>query len=83
MRTCRDDLERIKAPTLVLEGDHDWSGNVVDPEADESLNLMRQRIPQLEVAIIPDSHSAVVIIHKPEECARIVLDFLRRHPLNA
>ncbi len=72
----RDDLERIAVPTLVLQGDHGWDGKPLRPEDDLSLALMQERIADLRVATIPDSHPGYVIAHKPEECARLVRDFL-------
>jgi pimeloyl-ACP methyl ester carboxylesterase len=77
----RDDLVRIKAPTLVLQGDRSWDGQPIDESQDASLALMGERIPSLEVAKIPDAHPAYVLVQKPEECARVVGDFLERHPL--
>ena len=77
----RDDLARIRAPTLVLQGNRSWDGRPLDEAQDESLALMRERIPALEVATIPDAHPAYVLVQKPQECARAVRAFLGRHPL--
>lgn len=72
----RADLERLAAPTLVLQGDHGWDGKPLRHEEDESLHLMRERVADLTAVTIPESHPAYVIAHKPAECARLVRDFL-------
>jgi pimeloyl-ACP methyl ester carboxylesterase len=79
----RDDLARIVAPTLVLRGGRAWDGTPLDEDADPSLGLMRQRVPNLEVATVPDAHPAYVIVQEPEACAAIVTAFLARHPLSS
>ena len=75
----RDELPRITAPVLVLQGGQGWEGESLDLEADESLRLLRGGITDLEIAIIPDSHPGYVLAHKPEECARAVRGFIGRH----
>ena len=77
----REDLAHITAPTLVLRGDQSWDGSLLDESADASLQLMRERVPRIEVATVPDAHPAYVIMQKPRECAEIALAFLGRHPL--
>jgi pimeloyl-ACP methyl ester carboxylesterase len=77
----RDELSRIRAPFLVVQGDIGWAGARVDPDDDPSLTLMREAMPQLEVAVIPDAHAGYVLAQQPRECAQRVLAFLRRHPL--
>jgi len=77
----RDDLSRVRAPFLVVQGDMGWAGERVDPEDDPSLALMRQALPELEVAVIEDAHAGYVLAQRPGECAETVLEFLRRHPL--
>jgi pimeloyl-ACP methyl ester carboxylesterase len=77
----RDDLARIEAPTLVLRGDRAWDGSQLDEAADESLQLMLGRVPNLTVATVEDAHPAYVMVQKPERCAAIVDAFLREHPL--
>jgi pimeloyl-ACP methyl ester carboxylesterase len=74
----REDLDRVRVPTLVLQGDHGWGGEPIPPEEDYSLQEMQRRIPGLRSVVIPDSHSAYVIAHKPEECSRIVREFLQK-----
>jgi len=77
----RDDLPRIRAPFLVVQGDVGWAGERVDPDEDPSLAAMREAIPQLEVAVIPGAHAGYVLAQRPQECAEKVLGFLARHPL--
>jgi pimeloyl-ACP methyl ester carboxylesterase len=78
----RDDLSRIRAPTLVLRGDRAWDGSRLDEAADPSLQLMLERVPEIRVATVEDAHPAYCIVQKPEECAGIVDRFLREHPLS-
>jgi pimeloyl-ACP methyl ester carboxylesterase len=78
----RDELSRIRAPVMVLQGGQGWEGEPLDLEADESLTLMREGIDGLEVVIIPDSHPGYVLAHKPEECAGAANIFLSRYPLS-
>jgi pimeloyl-ACP methyl ester carboxylesterase len=75
----RTDLARITAPTLVLQGDRTWDGEPFDESRDASVALMRERIPSLEVATIEGAHPAYVLVQKPQECARVVREFLERH----
>ena len=75
----RDDVGRIRAPVLVVQGDGAWAGGA--PAEDASLELMRERLPSLEVVEIPDAHPQYVLVQKPEACAAAVREFLGRHPL--
>ena len=77
----RAELPRIAAPFLVLQGDVGWAGERVDPEQDPSLRLLRQSLPQLELAVIPGAHAAYVLAQRPRECADALLAFLAAHPL--
>jgi pimeloyl-ACP methyl ester carboxylesterase len=77
----RADLPRVRAPFLVVQGDVGWAGERVDPDDDPSLGLMREAMPQLELAVIPGAHAGYVLAQRPQDCAETVLDFLRRHPL--
>jgi pimeloyl-ACP methyl ester carboxylesterase len=77
----RAELPRVRAPFLVVQGDVGWAGERVDPDDDPSLALMRDAMPQLEVAVIPGAHAGYVLAQRPQNCAETVLDFLRRHPL--
>jgi 3-oxoadipate enol-lactonase len=71
----RDDLAAIEAPVMVLQGDGDWGQG--EMAADPSLELMEERIAGLEVCRLPD-HPGYVLIQRPEECARAVIDFFKR-----
>ena len=75
----RDDLSRVEAPMLVLQGDLGWAGGKV--EEDASLELMRERVAHLEVEVIPDSHPQYVLVQRPEACAAAATAFFERHPL--
>lgn len=75
----RDDLSRIRAPMLVLQGDLGWAGGRV--EEDASLELMRERVAGLEVVVIPDSHPQYVLVQRPEACAAAATAFFAEHPL--
>jgi len=65
----RDDLERVQAPVLVLQGDEGWQGEDGGGREDRSLELMRARIPRLEVTVVPDAHPGYVLLQQPEACA--------------
>jgi pimeloyl-ACP methyl ester carboxylesterase len=77
----RDDLAGIRAPTLVLMGDRTWDGRTIDPADDGSLQLMRERVPDLDAHLVPDAHPGYVAVQKPEEFAAAARAFLARHPL--
>ena len=77
----RGDLGRVRAPVLALLGGLDREGRPADLAGDASLELLKQSIGQLEVAVIDGSHPAYVLAHKPAECAAAVTSFLERHPL--
>jgi pimeloyl-ACP methyl ester carboxylesterase/ketosteroid isomerase-like protein len=77
----RDDLDKIKSPMMILQGNHDWSGQEIRPEDDHSLVLMREKIPHLEVETVPDTHPALVLVQQPEFCAEKAKNFMRRHPV--
>lgn len=79
----RDELDRIQAPVLAIQGDQGWDGEPLPPEADRSLTLMRERIPRLETVTIPGAHAAYVLVQQPKACARAVREFLGRHPLTS
>lgn len=78
----RDQLDRILAPTMVLQGGRSWDGLELDPADDASLALMRERIANLEVCTIPGVHPGYVLVQRPRECAAAVRDFVTRHPLS-
>lgn len=79
----RDELGAIQAPTLVLQGDRTWDGRKIDVTEDPSLQLMQQRIPQLQLCLIPDAHPGYVAAQKPKLFAAAAAEFLREHPLSA
>jgi pimeloyl-ACP methyl ester carboxylesterase len=64
------DLEKIKAPTLVLNGEHE-SANVFEHTA-----YIQQHIPHARTAVIPDAgHTSNM--ENPPVFNQVVLDFLR------
>lgn len=77
----REELARISAPTLVVQGGQGWDGSTAEKQDDPSLALMRERMPQLEVVDIPNAHPGYVFVQQPEACAAAATDFLSRHPL--
>ncbi len=77
----RDDLAAIRAPTRVLQGGRSWDGSPLDVEDDPSFTLMRERIPQLEVAVIPDAHPGYVLAQRPDLAAAEAVRFFDAHPL--
>ncbi|UGS33899.1 alpha/beta fold hydrolase [Capillimicrobium parvum] len=77
----RDDLAGIQAPTLVLQGDRTWDGRTIDPAEDPSLQLMVERVANIETKLIPDAHPGYVAVQKPAEFATGAREFLERHPL--
>jgi pimeloyl-ACP methyl ester carboxylesterase len=79
----RDDLARIAAPTLVVQGSRTWDGRDLDPGLDPSLRLMRERIARLELASIPEAHPAYVFVQQPAAVAAAATAFLDAHPLAA
>jgi 3-oxoadipate enol-lactonase len=76
----RDDLPRIKAPALVVQGDRTWDGRTHSVEDDASIALMRSHL-DLEVVNIAGAHPAYVVIQEPRACADAVRGFLSQHPL--
>ena len=75
----RDRLAAIEAPVLVLQGDRSWDGTKLDTSVDPSLDLIRERIPHVEVATL-DAHPVHLILQKPEEAASRVAAFLGDAP---
>ncbi len=76
----RDRLSVVEAPVLVLQGDRSWDGTKLDTSVDPSLDLIRERIPRVEVATL-DAHPVHLILQRPEEAASRVAAFLEAHPL--
>jgi pimeloyl-ACP methyl ester carboxylesterase len=77
----REDLARIEAPTMVVQGARTWDGRDLDPAEDPSLRLMAERIPDFEVASIPDTHPAYVFVQDPEAVAAAATRFFDVNPL--
>jgi 3-oxoadipate enol-lactonase len=77
----RDALPHVRVPTLVLQGDVSWDGRHLDVSEDHSLAFLREQIPHLEVAIVEGTHPGGLPMQRPEEYARVVREFLSRHPL--
>lgn len=69
-------LPRIAVPTLVLHGGEDR----LNPTGNAA--LMAQKIPGAELAVIPGARHGYVEEFRGE-AGRIVVGFLRRHPLRA
>ena len=65
-------LARIRAPTLVVHGDED----VMAPP--ENARRLATGIPGAELHIEPGAGHAVPL-ERPEECARLLLDWVARH----
>lgn len=67
-------LGQIEAPTLVVTGEHDR------PHPPEASRADADRLPNAEFAVLEDvGHTPPE--EAPEETARLVLDWLARHPL--
>jgi pimeloyl-ACP methyl ester carboxylesterase len=77
----RDRLAAIKAPVLVLQGDRSWDGTKLDTSIDPSLDLIRDRIPRVEVATL-EAHPVHLILQEPEEAASRVAAFLGAFPID-
>lgn len=70
-------LPRIQAPTLVMQGEHDG----ISPLANSQ--LLAERIPDAELAIVPGAGHAFAL-ERPEESRALLLDWLRRRePIRA
>jgi acetyl esterase/lipase len=64
-------LRLVQAPTLVVHGGADRMTPLRNAE------LLAERIPDAEMAVIPGTGHAY-LLEKPEESAEVVLEFLRR-----
>jgi pimeloyl-ACP methyl ester carboxylesterase len=78
----RGDLAAIQAPTLVLQGGRTWDGRTIDPSEDPSLQLMLERVPDIDVHLIADTHPGYVAVQKPAEFGAAARTFFARHPLD-
>jgi pimeloyl-ACP methyl ester carboxylesterase len=76
----RDRLAAIEAAVLVLQGDRSWDGTKLDTSVDPSLDLIRERVRQVEVVTL-DAHPVHLILQRPEEAAARVAAFLDEHPV--
>ncbi|HEX8597795.1 MAG TPA: alpha/beta hydrolase [Chloroflexia bacterium] len=65
----REDLQKITAPTLILQGDRDEGVDV------EQAVEMYRGIPNAELAVLPNATHGQL----GESANRIVIDFLKRH----
>jgi len=74
----RADLESIQAPTLLLMGD----AGVASNEANQrEIERVRAMIPgETELQLVEGCGGTYFMIEEPEETARILLDWMRRHP---
>jgi pimeloyl-ACP methyl ester carboxylesterase len=66
----RDDLARIQAPTSCSGASRSWDGSRLDEGADHSLQLMLERVPEIETATVPDAHPAYVVMQKRPSARR-------------
>ena len=71
-----DLLPTIKAPTLVIHGSEDQLNRTANAY------LLRDRIPGAELHLVQGGRHAFFLEYR-EESSRVVLDFLRRHPIGA
>ncbi len=67
----RGSLHRVCAPTLVLHGEDD----VMTPPG--NAHRLARGIPDAELALVPGGHA--VPLERPEESARLLLDWVERH----
>ena len=80
MKECnrRVDLERIKAPTLLLIGDAGVAGNEANQR---EIELVKSQIPaKVETYLIPGCGGTYFMIEEPEETARVLIDWLNSNP---
>ncbi len=64
--------KHINCPVLIIRGEH------TDTFFPEAADRLKKIIPMLEIVSIPNS-GHFVPMEKPQECARIVADFIRRN----
>ena len=73
----RDDLPKIKAPTLLLMGDAGVAGNEANQR---ELELVKAQIPGLvETHFIAGCGGTYYMIEQPEETARVLFEWMARH----
>ncbi|HEY6330340.1 MAG TPA: alpha/beta hydrolase, partial [Blastocatellia bacterium] len=76
-----NDVAGLKCPTLLLIGSESRLNDqksFANVSFEKLIAGFRQLNPKAEVAAIPDSGNSYCMITKPEETARIVIDFLSR-----
>ena len=72
-----DVIGQIRAPTLLLMGEVGPLGR--NPTVDSQTEFLLERIPQSQLRTIPESGGTAFMVLKPQESARVVLDFLAGH----
>lgn len=77
----RSDLESIHAPTLLLMGD----AGVASSEANRrEVERVREMIPgETELHLVEGCGGTYFMIEEPEETARVLVDWMQRHPAAA
>lgn len=71
-------LHRITAPTLVIDGRDDTDGGGTGNHVESSRDLARL-IPNAELVLVPGAHN--YLMEHPEN-HQVIIDFLKRHPIN-
>ena len=69
-----DVIGRIRAPTLLLMGEVGPLGH--NPTVDSQAGFLLEHIPDCRLKTIPNSGGTMFMALKPEESARVALDFL-------
>lgn len=75
----RDLVHLIQAPTLVIDGIDDTDGSGTGNHVESSRDLARL-IPGAELALVPGAHN--YLMEHPEN-HQLIIDFLKRHPLES
>jgi pimeloyl-ACP methyl ester carboxylesterase len=73
----RDLLDRIQAPTLVIDGIDDTGGAGTGNHVESARDLARL-IPGAELTLVPGAHN--YLMEHPEN-HQVIIDFLKRHPI--
>ena len=76
----RNDLPRVKAPTLVILG-----GSGAGDDGNVALSYMRETMESLAVVTIPEADASYGVVTHPEQFAAAARDFFQTHrtPLDA
>jgi pimeloyl-ACP methyl ester carboxylesterase len=72
------DLERLKMPVLMLLGE---SGILGSGRLQNTINEVKKRCPQAELATIPKAGGTYCVIEEPEATAAAAMAFLARNPI--